>query len=769
MTVEQVGLRHLNAPVELLIDQWGIPHIYAGSVRDAYIAQGFNAARDRMFQIDLWLRRGNGRLAEVFGASCVPQDVARRRLLYRGSEEDEWAAYPSTTRGAVEAFVAGYNDCVEQVLQGQRALPPEFVRGGYLPATWTPFELVRMRTHGLYFSVEQEWARATTLRDLGNDVEALRAIREPECDIDDLTDGLILRLPDHVLDEYRLAFSPASSPEFGDVGEGNQTGGSNNWVVSGSRTGTGRPVLANDPHRAMTLPSLRYLVHLNAPGLVVAGAGEPGLPGVSIGHNECVAFGLTIWPADQEDLYVYELNPEDPSCYRWGDGWESFRAERDVVEVRNAEPVTADLRFTRHGPVIWCDSELGLAVAVRAAWLEPGGAPYLASLGYQGAATVDEFRSSLEVWSTPPTNHVFADVAGDIGWQTAANVHRRSGWNGSSPVRGDGAFEWQGRVPGDELPGTRNPRAGFCTTSNEYNVPAVYGDLFGVDWFSPARHERLVSLLRADHTHTVADALELQDDAVSPRASGLIRQLCSHVRGTLPAELRQLAAWDGEYACDRREPLLFEIWVRRHLRPALQRVVLESLRMSPVAAERAMRNLQRDESVSSDLRLDELLVRRCVELGVAPRLDGVIRDTLHRAAAELSEMRDVSGEVVRNWGDAHVTDLQHPFFSDSSGVPESWRRLGPVARPGSADTVGMVAHTPDFVQTVGASFRIVMDVGEWDRCRVTNAPGQSGDPESPHYADLLTGLSASEAVPLYWTRAAVESATERRILLVPKV
>lgn len=378
----------LTGPAEILVDRWGVPHIYAASTYDAFRVQGFNAARDRLWQIDFWRRRGLGRLAEVFGAEHVERDRAARLFLYRGDMRTEWLAYGSDTKRASTAFVEGVNAYVALTREDPSLLPVEFRELGYEPATWAPEDVARIRSHGLFYNVRDEVARARTVRDLPAEVEELRRRREPWRPLE-IPDGLDLAaIPDDVLAVYDLA---TSAPVFGPPSPTDAQGdrlpeGSNNWVLAGSRTRSGRPLLANDPHRAAAaLPGLRYISHLSAPGFDVIGGGEPALPGVSIGHNGHIAFGLTIFAIDQEDLYVYETDPSEPTSYRYDGRWEPMRRVTETIAVRDGAPVEAELLFTRHGPVVYRDQGRNLAYAVRAAWLEPGMAPYLGSMDYMRA------------------------------------------------------------------------------------------------------------------------------------------------------------------------------------------------------------------------------------------------------------------------------------------------------------------------------------------------------------------------------------------------
>ncbi|MDL5159784.1 penicillin acylase family protein [Actinomycetospora termitidis] len=748
----EVVVDGLHDDVEVLVDRWGVPHVYAAHRRDAFVAQGFQAARDRLFQIDLWRRRGLGRLAEVFGARHLEEDRARRLFLFRGDMEREWAAYPEGTQEVVTAFVAGVNAYVGWALEApEERLPPEFASLGHLPARWAPEDVVRIRTHGLFYNAEQELARALTVRDLGTEAEELRAVREPGGPLDVPGPDVLRGLGDEVLDVHRLACGPV----------GFAAAGSNNWVVSGARSGTGRPVVANDPHRAVTVPSLRYLAHLEAPGLSVIGAGEPHLPGISIGHNGRVAFGLTIWPIDHEDLSVHELHPTDDGRYAYDGGWAAFEVVEERIAVAGADDAVVRLAFSRHGPVVHVDPRTRTAVAVRAAWLEPGMAPYLASLGYQDAADAAGFRDALAHWGAPGVNQVFASVDGTIGVQACGRVPRRTGWNGALPVPGDGRFEWDGTLPFEELPGRLDPPSGWATTSNQY-LPSEAG-VVTTDWYSGARHERLAAWLADDDAVDVdvdvdVDAsLAMQADVVNTHARRLLERLADL---DVPAEVdpwwQELQAWDGVEDAGSRAALIAQIWLRRHLRPWLVDRCLERLGASADPAARG--RLVREDTLFSDLRPDLRMVD-LLDDDPALLADGV-GVTLRAAVAEIED-RLGPDRATWTWGALHRTELRHPVLGAAGSLPA-------VPRPGSGDTVGLSGHDAEFNAVMGSSFRMVVDVGDWDRSRVVNSPGQSGDPRSQHYADLLEVWADDGSFPLLYSRAAVEEATTDRLVLRPR-
>ena len=421
----------LEQPAEILMDEWGIPHIRAATRHDVFFVQGFEAARDRLWQLDIWRKRGLGMLAEEFGPGFLAQDRAARLFLYRGDMDAEWAAYGTVeARTITEAFVAGLNAWIGLTRRNRRLLPPEFTALDTEPALWAAADVVRIRSNALVRNVLQEVARAQILA-RADDKTALARMSLSHGHTPVHPDGLDLAsIPAAVLDVFRLATArldmtqerleaPMADAwrwtkvtELGDV----YAEGSNNWVVAGARTATGRPILASDPHRAHALPSLRRIVHLTGPGIDAIGAGEPALPGISIGHNGHAAFGLTIFPMDQEDLYIYETDPDDPNRYRYQDGWEEMRLLREEIEVKGEAPERITLKFTRHGPVVFEDPAAHRAYAIRSVWFEPGSSAYFASLAYMGARSPDEFAAALEHWSTPSVNQLYADADGHIGW-----------------------------------------------------------------------------------------------------------------------------------------------------------------------------------------------------------------------------------------------------------------------------------------------------------------------------------------------------------------
>ena len=765
---EDITVRGVGEPVEVLVDAWGVAHIYAGSQADVYFAQGYNAARERLFQLDLWRRRGLGLLSEVFGEACLEQDRATRLFLYRGDLDTEWNAYGPGTRDAATAFVAGINTYVDACADGRAPLPEEFRVIGHTPARWAPEDVARIRSHGLVHNLDQEVARARTIARYGPEVEELRRRREPEHELK-VPDGLDPSvIPADVLKVYKLATSPPIVPGGG-AAQPTEGQGSNNWVVSAARTATGRPILANDPHRAVGMPSLRYLVHLSAPGLDVIGGGEPALPGVSIGHNGTVAFGLTIFAIDQEDLYVYATHPDDPARYRYGDGWEAMtEVAEDVPVPGGTRPVR--LRFTRHGPVVYEDPARRLAFAVRAAWLEPGMAPYLDSMRYMGARTWEEFLTAMDDWGAPGENQVFADATGNIGWAPGGKVPVRPNWDGTLPVPGDGRYEWDGFMDARLLPREHNPERGWLASANQMNLPPDYPNdtrTVTYDWPQRARYARISEALDGNDRVSVEDCVALQTDYRSLPARAILAATAHAEPGTDGWAL--LRGWDGVESADSAAAALFEVWYRRHLRPALLRAAVARL-VPEDTVDEAVRAILPDESLGGDSRVTLALLGD-PEQHFGPdgrgRVAAIVAETVAAAEKEVRERLGPDPAAWR-WGDLHHSSLTHPVIAALGDPAPEWATIGPLPRGGSGDTVGMTAYDPAFRQAGGSTFRLVIDVGDWDSSVAMNSPGQSGNPGDPHYADLFPSWAADGSFPLLYSRDRVEAHVTTRYRLVPE-
>jgi len=768
----------LEASAQILVDFWGIPHIYAANTHDLFFLQGYNAARDRLWQIDLWRKRGLGLLARDFGPDYAAQDRAARMFLYRGDMEKEWAAYGPNARTYAETFVQGINAFVEETRNGTQRLPPEFGVAEIQPDLWAVEDVVRIRSHGLTRNVMTEVLRAQAVCAGGLDAARLIAKLDPPWQTR-VPDGLDpCAIPKDVLRDYNLAtrtvtFAAPGTPRraalfdadrFLAQGVGNvEAIGSNNWVVAGTRTATGRPILANDPHRDHGVPSLRYIVQLNAPGLNVIGAGEPALPGISIGHNERIAFGLTIFGIDQEDLYAYELNPDNPGQYRYGSGWEDMRTIRELVEVRGEAPREVEMQFTRHGPVLAVDAAGHRAFAMRSVWFEPGTSAYFGSSDYMTAQDWKGFLAAMERWGAPSENQVYADTSGNIGWVPAGMAPRRLSYDGLMPVPGDGRYEWQGFIPLSELPAAFNPPQGFIATANQMNLPPDYpiGERrIGFDnWADPARWQRITEVLQSEPKLTLAGSMNLQNDDTSMLGRRLVALLRPLESDDADAQkgLRLLKPWDAKDSVDSAAAAVFEVWISKHLGRAL----VAATAPAPAQASLAQTSITSvvdllehpDQSFGKDVR---------------PARDKVLLESLGAAVVEVSKA--LGDDPARwAWGKLHHAQFDHALEPLAEPAMRAQMRVGPLAMGGAGNVPRAATYRPsDFTVTSGASFRMVLDVGNWDASRTINTPGQSGDPFSPHYRDLAPLWAAGDYVPLLYSRQAVENSTSEVIELSPR-
>ncbi len=346
--------------------------------------------------------------------------------------------------------------------------------------------------------------------------------------------------------------------------------GSNNWVIAPSRTQTGRPILANDPHRQLGVPSLRYVVGLNAPGLDIIGAGEPALPGIAIGHNDDIAFGITIFAIDQEDLYVYELKQDDPASYRYESGWEKMKMVRETIEVKGGAAREVELQFTRHGPVLARMPSIIAPLPCARCGMNPALSGYFGSSRLLTAKNWNDFKTAANAWGAPPLNLVYADTRGNIGWAASGRAPLRSNWDGLLPVPGDGRYEWSGFHGKDVLPSQFNPAQGFFATANEMNLPAGYPNeqnRIAFEWTDRSRIDRIDELLRANTKSSLADSMAIQTDAVSTqsrRAVALLAPLSSQ-DAQVAAALALLKAWDHDESTCSAAAAIYEVWATKHL------------------------------------------------------------------------------------------------------------------------------------------------------------------------------------------------------------
>ncbi|HEY2065652.1 MAG TPA: penicillin acylase family protein [Gemmatimonadaceae bacterium] len=778
---DTLRLSGLEQPVEILRDRWGISHIYARTEHDLFMAQGYTAARDRAFQFELWRRQATGTVAELLGRRELARDRGARLFRYRGDMSAELAHYHPRGRAIVDAFVEGVNAYVDAAARDSSLIPLELRMLGVKPGRWTP-EVVVSRHQGLLGNIDEELANGRFVAHFGSGllekVQWFHPGPSPMLALDPTIDGRALDAPIlELYDAFRapVRFQPSdlSVAYRGDTVAARHLAaldsaarddlrwnqrrdiGSNNWVVSRARTLSGRTLMANDPHRAQSAPSLRYFVHLVAPGWNVLGGGEPVIPGVSIGHNERGAWGLTIFGTDGEDLYVYQTDSRDPARYRYRGGWETMRVVRDTIPVKGESPVTVALKYTRHGPVVYEDTARHLAYAVRAAWLEPGGAPYLASLRMDQANSWEEFRDACAFSNIPGENMVWADISGNIGWQAVGIAPIRRNWSGLVPVPGDGRYEWAGYLPIKEKPHALNPTDGFIATANNNLTPEGYPhrDAIGWSWADPYRFARISEVLGSGRRLSMMDMMRLQNDYTSLPARALVPLLAgiSSTDSSVERARRTLLTWN--FVLDSRSVAagIYEAWYRQ-LAPAIVDAVVPAPARSMSRGVPTKRVIEWLTSPSGDLGSDPVGRRDDILLS---SLAGAVRELTQRYGA------DTAGWA---WGNYHHVVLQHPMSAALRPDLRARFEVGPWPRGGDGNTPGATGAGEN--QIAGASFRFIVEPGDWDNAVGTNTPGQSGDVTSPHYRDLFELWKNDRYFPVKYSRAAVEGVTESRTMLV---
>jgi penicillin amidase len=815
-TSGELTIAGLSKPVEILRDTWGVPHIYAKTQDDLFFAQGFVVAQDRLWQLDLWRRKAMGELAEIMGPEAVERDRFARLLRYRGDWRAEWLSYSVDTKPIVESFVRGINAYIASIGDN---LPVEFKLTGTRPGLWTPEVVVsRMAAYPMTGNASRELLRAMVVRELGAERTAQLFPTDP-ARIPRPEEGLSLEGMDTniiagleraagevsfdgdapsgaansasacgskqraarsllirgltpwatILSPLRGCNDSKEQIELASADDWAFSEGSNNWTIAGVKTKSWKPILANDPHRALLLPSLRYIVHLVGPGWDVIGAGEPALPGVSIGHNQRIAFGLTIFAADQQDIVVERTKEDDPGEYfdhtaTVTGGWTKLEIVDEEIPVKGEAPRKVQLKFTHHGPVIFEDAPRHRLYVLRWVGTQPGTAGYLAGLAISRAKNWLEFREGLKRWRLPPENFVYADVDGNIGYQAAGLVPARA-CDGLLPVRGDAKrCDWRGFLRLIELPNEYNPAQKFLATANNNTLAANDKHLIGFEWSSDYRVGRIREVLAAAQEVTVADSERLQADVTSLPA----RELLPLVARIPPGDAKRAQAvellkkWDAKMEMDSPSAAIFEAWLGR-LRTKVYR---------PLVPEQAWRTASRLISLPAMIRglrdADALLFPTKKDGGLSSdeQRNQALAQALDEAIAELE--RRLGPDMTKwRWGALHTASFTHPLASAKDAARGQAFSLGPVERGGDGNTVNATAGT-NYTQSAGASFRQVMDLANWDRSTATNTPGQSGQPGSVNYDDLLTLWAREEHFPLSYSRAAVDKNTKSRLRLVPK-
>ncbi len=753
---QQLAVKGLQSPVEVIRDKWGINHIYAQNEHDLFFAQGYCAAKDRLFQFEIWRRQATGTLAEIMGEEELKRDIGARLFSYRGDMDKELAHYHPRGKNIIQSYVDGVNAFIDATRNNPSLLPFEFKLLGIQPGKWSP-QVVVSRHQGIRSNVGQELNIARAIGRVGE--KKVRELSwfhplEPDLHMDSTIDVSLLY--DDILGPYE-AVNRELQFRSDDLATEKLPEGSNNWIISGSRTASGFPILANDPHRRISVPSLRYIVHLSAPGWDVIGGGEPVIPGVSIGHNQYGAWGLTIFETDAEDLYVYTLHPTNPFQYLYNGSWKDMNSVTETFKVKGGKDTTVTLYFTHHGPVTKIDAVRRKAYAIRCAWLEPGGAPYLASLRIDQATNWEEFRDACAYSHIPGENMIWADKKGNIGWQAVGITPIRTTHSGMVPVPGDGRFEWNGFLPIKERPHLLNPSKGFFATANQHVTPSDYPHMrtIAYTWADDYRGNRVNEVLGKMTKSTIEQSMALQTDYYSIPARELVPMIIGFsFSDSLTEESRaRLKQWDKRLEPNSIGAGIYIMW-EREITQVLRKRFTPSLAASYITVQTStlIKWLNNPEQI---FPLDPIGER-----------NQLLKITFETA---VQRMKVRFGNDMNQWKYGQINykhvQIKHPL---SALVSDSLRKqidLGPFPRGGSGLTPNANGNADN--QTAGASFRFITDLSDWDKAVMTNTPGQSGDPSTPFYQNLFEEWATNRFFPAYYSKSKIINAAAGKIMLMP--
>jgi penicillin G amidase len=751
-------LAGLEAPVEILRDQWGVPHIYAESRHDAVFAEGFAHAQDRLWQMETGRRLGRGRLAEILGTPALSIDRLMRSYDFAGLAHRLLPTLPPPTRAALEAYAAGVN----AYLATHHPLPPEFALPGIAPPEpWTAEDsiiLIKLMARQLSADGGELWNALLLARVSPEIFAALNPALPP---LPALTALYDVPLPD----------THAALPDA-------LLGASNNWAVDGRWTKSGKPLLANDPHLGLTIPSTWYLAHLSFGSRDLIGASLAGVPGIILGRNDKLAWAYTNTGADVEDYYLEKLSPETPEHYISAEGVRPFTLRSETIKVQGAASVTETYRATAHGPVLPADlpqlKDLlpkGYVLALDWDALKEGDQTIAAGLGLMEAESGEAFQQALVPYVAPMQNMVYATADGHIGFIAPGHVPIRGPLNdthGLVPAPGwKPGYDWTGIIPFAELPRRIDPPGGFIVTANNEIVGPSYPYRLTYRWDPGDRARRITALLTARRDHDTESFEAMQRDTVSLEARALLPRLLADLapsghRQTEAARL--LAQWDGAMAAERPEPLIFAAWIEE---------IEHALLTTALGAQ--------NENLAAGWRFD--LIARVLDGAPAQSRfcggagDGVadgtacvrlIQEAFARALAHLAaDQGDRIG--LWRWGHAHQALMEsRPLGS----LPVLGRLLNRhIASDGGADTInrGLTPLTGPhpFANVHGSSYRAIYDMSEAGHSVFMISTGQSGNPLSRHYDDLMGLWARGAYIPMLTARVDIEAKGPERLSLLP--
>jgi penicillin amidase len=772
-TEGEIELNGLLDRVQVIRDSYGIPHIYASNQHDLFMAQGFVEAQDRFWQMEFWRRIGTGRLSELLGESGLESDKFIRTVGWHRTAEEEIKLMDPEVRGVFEAYVEGVNAFLEIHPDGKSLefLLLKLNGVDYQPEPWT---LVNSVT----------WAKFMAYNLGGNmDSELVRAhigARAGVAAINELTPPYDQDHPVIIPHQVSSASLEAVSDDpLGLDTTGLEAGiGSNSWAVSGDRTDTGMPILANDPHLGIQMPSIWYEIGLHCAPLGpdcpydVVGVTFVTAPAVVIGHNADIAWGFTNLGPDVQDLYIEKVNPENPDQYEYMGEWLDMDIIREEITVAGEdEPVVVFSRNTQHGPIIndvvgggeeeWSFGWQPLALKWTA--LQPTQI-FNALLKLNRAQNWDDFREAMKDWDVPSQNALYADREGSIGYQSPGLIPIRKNGDGSVPVPGwTDEYEWTGFIPFEDLPRAFNPPEGYIVTANNAVVDEDYPYFISIDWDPGYRARRIVEMIEADETLTLEEIQVMQGDNTAMST----RDMLPYLQALSPDDPRQqealalLQGWDADTERDSPQAALYETWILS----VLERVFADELGDDLISKMRgslktAIARMMEDGSTTwfDDIHTEEVELPEQVLLLA---LDDAIEYLDENLGSNMKRWR---------WGDLHTATFENQTFGLSGIGPIEWLfNRGPVEVDGTSGTVNNTGFDPDdpFAVVSLPSYRQVVDLGSLERSQSMHTTGQSGNAFYKHYDDMIDPWRNIEFHPMLWTLEQVEGAAESALELVP--
>jgi penicillin amidase len=762
----------LKAAVEVLRDAYGIPHIFASNEADAAYALGYVHAQDRLWQMEMNRRIGSGRLAEILGPAGLEADRFLRTIGVRRAAQASLAQLDAVSLGVLEAYSAGVN----AFLAAGPVLPVEFLLTGARPEPWSPVDsLVWMKM--MAWDLGGNWRSELLRMRLARTLPMAR-LQEflppfpgdapvPLPDLKTLYGSLekeALRLAIADMEQV-LTFAPPELPEGA---------GSNNWVVAGSRSASDKPLLANDPHLGLTAPAVWYFAHLHIPGRNLIGATLPGIPIVTLGRNDRIAWGFTNTGPDVQDLYLEKLDAS--GGYVTPEGPKPFTKISEVIKVKGAEDVKLEVRVTRHGPVISDVAKSALDATPRGyamafAWtaLADDDRTFQSSLELGRSGTWRDFLSAVRNLNAPQQNMVYADIDGNIGYVAAGRVPVRKPENdlkGLTPALGwEARYDWAGYVPFEDLPQSYNPASGRLWTANDKIVAPGYKPFITSEWQPPYRANRIGALLEATPRHDSASFARIHADSVSL----VMREALPYFLDTMPRNetsrraLALLGQWDGDMHRDRAEPLIAAAWWRELTKRLYADELGDAFQANWAPRAQFMLNILADRDGQSrwcdDVRTPA--VETCAAQ-LAVSLDAALADLSRRHGSDMNAWR---------WGEAHRARHEHRPF----GKQPMLARIFDIAAPSSGDayTVNVGQHhlydeAEPFANRHAASLRAIYDLSDPEKSLFIHSGGQSGNRLSAHYKDFTEAWAAGEYIPMITDRKRLEGAPHTKLRLVPK-